>query len=156
MKFCIKANEPIIQQVINWHFADYHLVLKDPQRAIEILKSNIFDVETNQYQALIAGFYDLLAQSHLALESYSEAEMYAQKLLNTEEQHRYQSAITDASKVLTEVNEYQNNYEQAFFYYKKYSESNKIELDQKSDKLLSIQNSKTKSHRKKHPHSPFG
>ena len=45
--------------------------------------------------------------------------MYAQKLLNTEEQHRYQSAITDASKVLTEVNEYQNNYEQAFSYYKK-------------------------------------
>jgi diguanylate cyclase (GGDEF)-like protein len=65
--------------------------------------------------------------------------MYAQKLLDTEEQHQYQFAITNASKVLAEVNEYQNNYEQAFFYYKKYSESNKIELDQKSDKLLSIQ-----------------
>jgi predicted Zn-dependent protease len=100
--------------VINWHFADYYLALKNPKRAIEILDSNIFDVEKNQYQALIIEFYDLLAQSHLALKSYSEAEWYAQKLLNTEEQHRYQSAITDASKVLTVVNEYQNNYEQAF------------------------------------------
>ena len=53
--------------MINWHFADYYLALKNPQRAIEILDSNIFDVETNQYQALIIEFYDLLAQSHLAL-----------------------------------------------------------------------------------------
>ena len=138
-RFCTQAHEPIIQQMINWHFADYYLALNNPQRAIEILESNIFDVETNQYQALIAGFYDLLARSHLALESYSEAERYAQKLFDTEEQHQYQTAITNASRVLAEVNEYKNNYEQAFFYYKKYSEANKIELDQKSAKLLSIQ-----------------
>jgi hypothetical protein len=47
MKFCIKANEPIIQRMISWNFVDYYLALKNPKRVIVILDSNIFDVETN-------------------------------------------------------------------------------------------------------------
>jgi len=56
-----------------------------------------------------------LALSHLALKNHSETEVYAQALLNTEDKHQYQPAIAKANKVLTEVNEHNKYYDQAFY-----------------------------------------
>jgi hypothetical protein len=81
-----------------------------------------------------------LAQSYLALKNYPEAERYAQTLHDTKEQH--QPAITTAYKILAEVNEQHKDYTQAFYYYKKYSDANQIELDQNNAKILAIQKAK--------------
>lgn len=142
VELCLRLNEPIISQVINAYLAEYYLTLNNPYKAIELLETNISKVISTQYQALIAGFYDLLAQSHLLSKNYPEAERYAQILSDTEEQHQYQPAITTAYKVLAEINEQRKNYDQAFYYYKKYSESSQIEIDQNNAKLLAIQKAK--------------
>lgn len=141
-KLCLALNDPITAQVINVYLAEYQLALNTPKKAVELLESNISDVKATQYQALIAGFYDLLAQSYLALKNYPEAERYAQTLLDTKEQHQYQPAITTAYKILAEVNEQHKDYTQAFYYYKKYSDANQIELDQNNAKILAIQKAK--------------
>jgi diguanylate cyclase (GGDEF)-like protein len=141
-KLCTKLNEPVLFQSVNGYFAEYHLALNSPRKAVELLESNIANVKATQYQALIAGFYSLLAQSHLALENYSEAERCALILIDTEEQHHYQPSITTAYKVLAEVNEQRKYYDQAYYYYKQYSEANQIELDQNNAKLLAIQKAK--------------
>jgi diguanylate cyclase (GGDEF)-like protein len=141
-KLCEKVNEGIPLQVIHGYFAEYHLALNSPQKAVDLLDSNMKDVEATQYQALIAGFYGLLARSHLALINYTEAERYAQILIDTEEQHKFQPSLTTAYKVLAEVNELHQQYKQAFYYYKQYSEASQIGLDQNNAKLLAIQKAK--------------
>jgi diguanylate cyclase (GGDEF)-like protein len=142
INLCTKANENILIKGINGYFAEYHLALNSPQKAVELLESNISDVKAIKYQALIAGFYGLLAKSHLALINYPEAERYAQILIDSEEQHQYQPSLTTAYKVLAEVNEHHQQYKQAFYYYKQYSEASQIELDQNNAKLLAIQKAK--------------
>ena len=142
VELCLTLNDSIISQGINGYLAEYYLTRHKPKKAIEILEANISKVIITQYQALIAGFYDLLAQSHLLLKYHPEAERYAQILLRTEEQHQYHPAITTAYKVLAEVNEHRKYYELAFYYYKKYSEASQIELDQNNAKLLAIQKAK--------------
>jgi diguanylate cyclase (GGDEF)-like protein len=141
-KLCITVNETITKQVINAYFAEYHLALNSPQKAVELLKSNMSEVKATQYQALTASFYDLLAQSYLAIKNYNDAEKYAHILLDTEEQHQYQPAMTSAYKVLAGVNEHHQNYDLAYNYYKKYSLARQIELDQQNAKLLAIQKAK--------------
>ena len=141
-KLCEKINEPVVLQAINAYFAEYYLALNNPQKAAELLESNVSSVEATQYQALIAGFYSLLAQSHLALKNYPKAESYAQILSDTEQRHHYQPAITTAYKVLAAVNEHNQRYEQAFYYYKKYSEAKQIQINQNNAKLLAIQKAK--------------
>ena len=141
-KLCVKVNEPVLFQAINVYFAEYYLALNNPQKAVELLESNTSSIEVTQYQALIAGFYGLLAQSHLALKNYPQAENYAQILSDTEEQHHYQPSITIAYEVLAGVNEHKQRYEQAFYYYKKYSEAKQIQIDQNNAKLLAIQKAK--------------
>ncbi|MFT5924043.1 MAG: diguanylate cyclase (GGDEF)-like protein [Paraglaciecola sp.] len=144
-ELCITVNENIIKHAINGYFAEYHLALNAPQKAVELLESNISDVKATQYQALIASFYDLLARSHLSTENYPEAEKYSQILLDTEEQHQYQPAITNAYKVLAGINEHYQNYDLAYNYYKKYSLASQIKLDQNNAKLLAIQKAKLDS-----------
>ena len=138
-KLCLILNDRIITQSVNGYLAEYYLALNDSQKAIELLESNISEAKTTQYEALIAGFYGLLAKSHLALKNYSEAQRYADVVLDTEAQHRHQPTITIAYEVLAGVNEYRKNYVQAFYYYKKYSEASKVDLDQNNAKLLAIQ-----------------
>jgi diguanylate cyclase (GGDEF)-like protein len=139
---CAKVNEVIILQAINVYFAEYHLALDTPHKAVELLENNISNIKATQYPALTASFYGLLAQSHLVLKNYLKAEKYAQILIDTKQQHQYNPAVSKAYGVLAEVNEHNNNYEQAVYYYKQYSESNQIELDQDNAKLLSIQKAK--------------
>ncbi|MFT4810532.1 MAG: diguanylate cyclase (GGDEF)-like protein [Paraglaciecola sp.] len=141
-RICAKVNELVVLQAINGYLAEFHLASNHPQKAVELLESNISSVEATKYQALIAGFYSLLAQSHLALKNYPIAESYAQILSDTEEQHHYHPSITSAYKVLATINEHSLNYEQAFYYYKKYSAAKQIQIDQNNAKLLAIQKAK--------------
>jgi diguanylate cyclase (GGDEF)-like protein len=142
IKLCMVLNDPIISQGVNGYLSEYYLALNNPQKAVELLELNITETKTTQFQALIASFYGLLAKSHLALKNNFEAERYAQNIRDTEDQHQYQPSITTAYNVLAEVNEQRKNYEQAFYYYKKYSESNQTELNQHNAKLLAIQKAK--------------
>jgi diguanylate cyclase (GGDEF)-like protein len=141
-KLCAIANEPVALQGINVYFAEYHLALNSPQKAVELLESNISSINETRYQALIAGFYSLLAKSYMAVQNDSSAEVLAQRLIDTEEQHQYQPAMTTAYKVLAEVNEHRQDYAQAFYYYKRYSTASQIQLDQNNAKLLAIQKAK--------------
>jgi diguanylate cyclase (GGDEF)-like protein len=139
---CEEANEALVLQAINGYMAEYYLTLDTPYKAVELLESNISNVKAIQYQALTAGFYSLLAQSHLALKNYNGAEKYARILINTKEQHQYNPALVKAYKVITEVYKHNKNYEQAFYNYKQYFESNQVEVDQDNAKLLNIQKAK--------------
>lgn len=50
--------------------------------------------------------------------------------------------MTIAYEVLARVYEHYQQYEQAFYFYKKYTRANQIKLDQINAKILAIQNAK--------------
>ena len=142
LKICNNLNDPIIINAVNGYYAEYLLEINKPNEALTILEDNLPSVKAINYKALTASFYDLLAQSYLAIKNYNDAEKYAHILLDTEEQHQYQPAMTSAYKVLAGVNEHHQNYDLAHNYYKKYSVARQIELDQHNAKLLAIQKAK--------------
>lgn len=141
-KECEQLNDPIIENILNAYIAEYFLVSENPKEAIELLEANITDVKSTGYQALIVGYYELMARSYLQLSNYVEAERLAKYIIDTREQHQYEQTITTAYQVLAEVAEYSESFEQAFHYYKQYSEAKQLNLDQDNAKLLAIQKAK--------------
>lgn len=138
-KFCLEVKNLTLENVVHGFLAEYFLTTNQPAKAIEVLTSNIFDVKSTNYQALIAGFYELMAEAYLAIQDFANAEQYAQMLIDTEEEHQYKQTITTAYKVLAGVTEHKKDFVQAFYYYKKYSEAKQLNLDQDNAKLLAIQ-----------------
>ena len=136
---CQTIKDPILDNLVYAYFAKYYLIIKQPSEALEVLNKNLDYVKTTGYQALIASFYDLMATAYLAKKDYLQAEKYAQILLDTEEQHQYEQAITAAYKVMAEISEHSKRFDQAFYFYKKYSEAKQLNLDQDNAKLLAIQ-----------------
>jgi diguanylate cyclase (GGDEF)-like protein len=138
-ELCKKIDELILENVVNAFLAKYYLTVNQPNQAISVLTANIMNVKTTNYQALIAGFYELMADAYLAMEDFANAEQHAQILIETEDQHQYKQAITTAYKVLAGVSEHRKDYAQALNYYKQYSEAKQLNLDQENAKLLALQ-----------------
>lgn len=136
---CDPINDSILKNILNGYLVEYFLSVGNAGNAIEILESNIASVKETKYQALIAGFYELMAETYLTLNNFPKANKYAKLILDTKEQHQYQQAITIAYKVMAEVAEQSKRFDQAFYYYKLYSEAKQLNLDQETAKLLALQ-----------------
>lgn len=136
---CQTLKDPMLENILNAYFAKYYVITNQPDNALEVLSSNLTDVNETGYQALIASFYELIAQAYLAKKDYVQAQKYAQLVLDTQQQHQYEPSITTAYQVMTEVTKHLKDFEQALFYFQQYSEAKQLNLDQDNAKILALQ-----------------
>jgi len=139
---CRELKDLMHENIVNAYFAKYYLVVNKPREALQVLSNNLEVVRSIQYQALIASFYDFMSEGYFAVNDYVQAEKYAQIILDTEKQHQYKPSITNAYKVMADVAELSGRFDQAFHFYKQYSEAKKLNLDQDNAKLLALQKAK--------------
>jgi diguanylate cyclase (GGDEF)-like protein len=121
------------------YLAEFLISKEKLEEAEKVLMDNLQEVESTGYHTMTATFYAKLAEIKLSKKQYSDAEFYARKIIDNEHEHQSAESMATSYKVLSEVTEQQQLFEQAFNYYKKYSKAIQIELDQNNAKLLAIQ-----------------
>lgn len=139
---CISADERILTHDAIANLAQYFIGTQQYSEAAQVLENNIADVKSNAYPPMTATYYKLMAKTYLLLESHTKAEYYSQLLIQTESEHQYAPAIKTAFDILSQVAEKNKDYAGAFFYLKKFSEAEQINLDRENAKLLAIQKAK--------------
>lgn len=139
---CADSGEPILVFGIAVFFAEFYVSSGKPEKALTILKKHITSVEQSGYPPIIAEYYKLFAQSHLALGNISQAKLYAERLLQDKFKNANPDALVVAYSVLATDAEQQNALDRALLYLKKYSEIKQLNIDQDKAKSLTIQQAK--------------
>jgi diguanylate cyclase (GGDEF)-like protein len=142
INYCKATNSIFITHGTYTYLAEFLITQKRYLDAEKILLDNLEEVEKTGYHTMTATFYATLAEIKLLNNQFDQAELYAKRIIISEDQHQSAESISTAYKVLSKTAEKKQLYEQAFNYYKKYSETNQIEIDQNKAKLLAIQKAK--------------
>lgn len=124
------------------YLAEYLISQNRYLDAEKILLDNLEEVEGTGFHTMTASFYATLADINLLNNQFDEAQSYAKRIIDSESKHQSAESIATAYKVLSKTYEKQKLYEHALNYYKKYSETKQIEIDQNKAKLLAIQKAK--------------
>ena len=142
IKRCNSINEPILKTLFIGHLAKYFLATSKPDSAIRVLEEHIQKVEASNYNAMIAGYYELMTMAYLALNQDFLAKKYALILIDTQSQHQYKQTVTTAYKVLSELAKKRSDFERAYFYSQKYAQGERLNFNQQNAMLLAIQKAK--------------
>ena len=136
---CKAINENTLAFAGYNNLAAYYYKMGNIDKSREILISNIEAVEKVRYPPLAAEYYELLAKSYMDAQNYSQAELYATKLLNKKFKQFSQNTTTTAFDILSRVSEIRGDYEEALGFYKQKSAALKRNVDEKNAKQLNIQ-----------------
>jgi diguanylate cyclase (GGDEF)-like protein len=139
---CAPLNDDILSNIVTGYLVEYLLEMDRAQEAVQVLQDNILSVEATHYQALIAGFYELMAKGYLATGDYVAAEEYAKILIDSRQQHQYQPAVTAAYHVLSDVAVHWKYFNEAYYYHKKYTLARQQEIEGDNLKMLVVQKAK--------------
>ncbi|MFT6897526.1 MAG: diguanylate cyclase (GGDEF)-like protein [Paraglaciecola sp.] len=139
---CTAADENILRHSVISYMATYFLKMQKPKDALEILEKNIQDVEASHYGAMIVTFYQLMAEGYMTVGQVNSAQHFANRIIETRLEHQYEPAITAAYKLLAQIAENNQDYNEAIVFYKKYYHALQLTLDNASVKQLAIQKAK--------------
>ena len=137
---CIQASALIIGYSSISYKANFFLLQNKPQQALNLLLETLDEVVETRYLPMVTSYFELLAQSYLALGNESQSEYYARKILSTDEQ--YQPPILTALKILATISEKKGQNAEALGLYKQVYTAEKLKFKQEYAKQLAIQKAK--------------
>jgi diguanylate cyclase (GGDEF)-like protein len=142
INYCKSTNSIFATHGTYTYLAEFLITQERYFDAEKVLLDHLLEVENTGYHTMTATFYATLADIKLSNSQFEEAETYAKRIIISEDKHQSAESMATAYRVLSKTSENQKLFEQAFNYYKKYSETKQIEIDQNKAKLLAIQKAK--------------
>ncbi|MFQ3198386.1 MAG: diguanylate cyclase (GGDEF)-like protein [Paraglaciecola sp.] len=139
---CIVAGEKILRHGVISYMATYFFKMQKPKDALDILEKNIQEVEASHFGAMIVTFHQKMANGYMAVGQENRAQHFASQIIATRLEHQYAPAITTAYKLLAQIAEINQDYNEAIVFYKKYYHALQLTLDNASVKQLAIQKAK--------------
>ncbi len=136
---CQEANEPIMESAIDSYLATLYIQEGRPDKAIEILNSNLETLEVSQYAPYIAIYHSLLAQAHFDRHELSRAKNHALQSLEYAKGIANSESGVNAYKILYQINKSQNDSVSALYYHELYAQADKAYLDDIKTKHLAFQ-----------------
>lgn len=136
---CEAIGEIMAANFIHVVIAEFYLNEKEPLLALNLLLGQLESVKSTQYYLLISKFNSLIAQAYFSLGDASEAERYANMVINNIEEDHSSMSIVRASKILYQINRNKNNLAQALTFHELYMTHDKLYNDDLNKRSITYQ-----------------